>query len=301
LTDMEAKRTRMGFTEAELALASWRKSQRQHEASTTNIARRRTLSPPQRRRSSSRDRKPRREDFSPTPPASPLLPLSDAWKGKDSSAWQERPLETSFEKNIKSEKRDKKKEKKKGKKEKKSKKSRRHEYERDCRHKSPSLECAPTWRIDNRSRRSQSIESTSTVDSFGREHTRRSSRDRSRSPTRDRSPSHRHRRSPRQRSPSPDYLSAAPPADPKRVDHDDRSWFSHIARSNVVQQIRQRSRSPSPLWNHEGYIQALKEPSPERMVPSDYVPPKPEWISRAGGVYIPNRSKEAADLRGEGT
>jgi len=284
----------MGFTEAELALASWRQSQRRKETDFEEAARRRTSSSQQRRRSSSRDRRPRREDFSPTPPASPLLPQSDAWKGKESSAWKERAAEELFEKASKSERRDKKKEKKKSKKEKKSKKSRRQEDGSSRRHQSPPLDSASAWRIETEGKRSRSIDSTSTVDSFGREHTRRSSRDRSRSPLRERSPEQsprRHRRSPRLRSLSPDYLSAAPPADPKRIDHDDRSQRPQIARSAGGQPFRRRSRSPSPLWTHEGYIQALKEPSPERIVPSDYVPPKPAWISRAGGVYIPNRPK----------
>lgn len=28
-------------------------------------------------------------------------------------------------------------------------------------------------------------------------------------------------------------------------------------------------------------------------IPADYVPPKPEWISRAGGVYIANKGAPA--------
>jgi len=52
---------------------------------------------------------------------------------------------------------------------------------------------------------------------------------------------------------------------------------------------RGRSRSPSQQWDHSGFLSSLKDPSPERVVPLDYFPPKPLWSSRAGGVYIPNR------------
>jgi hypothetical protein len=195
------------------------------------------------------------------------------------------------------------KEKKEKKKKKKEKKARGFSEGSKHRRLSPSPEWAPR-RAEGEHGRSRSLDSTSTVDSFGRENPKGR-----RSPRQDRSPprewtldrsSTRRGVDRQQRSVSPRSLarSAAPPADPKRIDHDDRSSRAASARSYGLQQPRdRRSRSPSPLWNHEGFIQALKEPSPERMVASDYVPPKPEWISRAGGVYIPNRPRGSSEQR----
>lgn len=77
----------------------------------------------------------------------------------------------------------------------------------------------------------------------------------------------------RRRSESP---RRRPPPDPRRPDHCDR------------RPVEARHETPVPLWHHDKFHDTLRAPSPEPQLPDDYVPPEPEWFSRAGGVCIPN-------------
>lgn len=69
-----------------------------------------------------------------------------------------------------------------------------------------------------------------------------------------------------------------------RMARDTRRSARRDSRSSSTER-RGRSRSPNH-WTHDKYNSARSSPSPVRIVPSDYRPPSPEWVSRAGGVAI---------------
>lgn len=56
---------------------------------------------------------------------------------------------------------------------------------------------------------------------------------------------------------------------------------------------RGRVRTPDQ-WTHDRYSERTS-PSPVRVVPTDYRPPSPEWVSRAGGVAIMRKRNKKAD------
>lgn len=109
------------------------------------------------------------------------------------------------------------------------------------------------------------------------------------SPRRQRGPSRRRRRSlssssSRSSSYSSSYSSRSrsrsidsnPPADPRLNEHCNRRF------ANPKYDLTM------PPWQHDKFSDVIRDPSPERQLPDDYVPPEPEWYSRAGGVCIPN-------------
>lgn len=120
------------------------------------------------------------------------------------------------------------------------------------------------------------------------------------SPGRHRRPSRRRRRSlssssSRSSSYSSSYSSRSrsrsidsnPPADPKLNGHCNRSFANR------------KFDLTMPPWQHDKFSEVIREPSPERQLPDDYVPPEPEWYSRAGGVCIPNRRAWLNEAREE--
>ncbi|KAJ1450005.1 hypothetical protein M885DRAFT_533689 [Pelagophyceae sp. CCMP2097] len=141
---------------------------------------------------------------------------------------------------------------------------------------------APARASSRRRRRSRSSSSSSySSRSYSRSYSSTRSRGRSSSSSYSRSYS----RS-RSKSPTVPLTKQPPPGDPRRLDHDNRRGNARLYHGHAV--AAEADPMPSD-WHHDKFDEILREPIPAPPTQTgDYVPPVPEWFSRAGGVCIPN-------------